>query len=139
MKDNMGQAYSVRHLLTIMGLKPDTITDRKERQRIREYLVGEDGALEQLQRAGVIGTRNDAGELVDDWRYANDEARDLDVAMRWSDWLKWKILIPAPREVLEFYEGLPEKHGQRIAQSRASEQRSKRARTAAKIRHTQQE
>lgn len=96
--NNGGQAHRITALLTAIGIDPETITNREERRRLHDYLTGEGGALDQLQDVQAIGTRDDADTLVDDWRYKTDEGSG------WDAWLKSTVLIPAPRDVIEFYD-----------------------------------
>ena len=132
--NNGGQAHRIATLLTAVGIDPKTITNREERRRIRSYLTGEGSALDQLQDVGAIGTRDDAGTLVDDWRYKNEEASDPDADASWDAWLEWTIIIPAPSDVMDFYR-IPQiaRHAA-LKEGVARERRKERARDAAQAR-----
>ncbi len=130
--NNGGQPHRISSLLAAAGIDPKDVGHHEERRRIRAYLTGEGGALDQLQGAGAIGTRDDAGALVDDWRYKNAEASDPAADASWGAWLDWTVLIPAPRDVIDFYKDLPLARQAAIKKEVASTGRMKRASNAAR-------
>jgi len=132
LNNNGGQAHRVKTLLNAVGIDPETVTNREERRRIRAYLTGESGALDQLQGVEGIGTRDEAGVLVDDWHYKNEEASVPDADVSWGAWLDWTIIIPAPREVMDFYEAPLEARQATIKEGIARKRRRERAIDAAK-------
>jgi hypothetical protein len=135
LNNNVGQSHRIATLLAAVGIDPKAVTNREERRRIRTYLTVEGGALDQLQAVGAIGTRDDAGMLVDDWRYKNEEAGNPFADASWDAWLEWTVFIPAPRDVSDFYEVPQIARQDALKEGMARKRRRERATDAAKAKH----
>lgn len=134
--NNGGQAHRIATLLAAAGIDPKSVIHHEERKRVRDYLTSEGGALDQLQDVGAIGTRDDTGMLVDDWRYKSEEASDPNADASWDAWLQWTILIPAPRDVMDFYTIPRIARQAALKESAARKRRKERATDAARSQQT---
>ncbi len=95
---NYGQSFKVETLLTRTRLPIPTA-----RQRYSEFRDHFEAALDRLQADRAIGTRDEAGHLLDGWRYDKGDDTTLPT-YRWFDtWLQWTVLIPPPASVLQAY------------------------------------
>ncbi len=101
LKNNSGQGHRVRELLKATGIDPHEITHHEQRKRLRSCL---EGALDLLQTADVLGSRDDEGALITGWEYGNASAGNPDASAAWDEWLNWLILLPPPHIVQSFYQ-----------------------------------
>jgi hypothetical protein len=98
-----GQSFKMETLLTRTRL--GIPTDRRVYTRFRDQV---EDALDRLQDDGLIGTRDESGQLVEGWRYDKGDDGTLPTSRWFPIWLQWTVLIPPPNAITGTYAHLAE-------------------------------
>ena len=98
-----GQSFKMETLLTRTRL--GVPTDRRIYTRFRDQV---EDALDRLQEDGLIGTRDEQGQVVSGWRYDKGDDATLPSSRWFPIWLRWTVLIPPPSAITGTYAHLAE-------------------------------